>query len=99
MSPKSIHWVRLNPKKWGSAICAGLFSYTFLFVQLGWAQRAAELAGAVKDATGAAMVGVTISATNERTGVKTTSVSNESGLYRMVEVVAAPYKIEATQTG
>ena len=105
MSPKytisrpNVHWARHIPKKWGSAICAGLFSYAFLLVATGWAQRAAELAGTVKDPSGAAMVGVTISATNERTGVKTSSVSNESGLYRMVEVVAAPYKIEATQTG
>src|SRR5438093_4391884 len=95
-SPCDVNWFGPNFRKRGGMICAVLSFYSFLFISPGWAQRAAELAGSIKDSSGAAAVGVNISATNERTGVKTTTTSNESGLYRFVELVAAPYKIEAT---
>src|SRR5260370_12931089 len=57
-----------------------------LFASAGWAQRAAELAGSVTDATGAVAPGVTVRATNTQTGVATSSVTNDAGLYRFEEL-------------
>src|SRR5262245_22922224 len=63
------------------------------------AQRAAELAGVATDSTGAVMVGVQVTITNTTSGSKASTTTNESGLYRFVEVVPGSYKIEATLAG
>src|SRR5690349_14482631 len=64
-----------------------------------WAQRAAALAGTITDASGSAMVGVNVTATNTQTGVVLSTRTNESGLYRFEELVIGPYRVEASQTG
>src|SRR5207253_3599542 len=49
-----------------------------------WAQRAAEVSGLVQDSSGAVIVGATVKALATETGVASTSVTNESGLYRII---------------
>src|SRR6266853_3235935 len=76
-----------------------LAGFIILFASAGWAQRAAELAGSVTDATGAIVPGVTVTATNTQTGVATSTVTNEAGLYRFGELVIGPYRIDASKLG
>jgi len=63
------------------------------------AQRAAELAGVATDPSGALLVGVQVGLTNSATGVKSSTVTNQGGQYRFVEVVPGGYRIEATLSG
>ena len=64
---------------------------------LAYAQDA-TLSGTVKDNTGGVLPGVTVTATNQASGITFTSVSDERGLYRM-PVRAGVYKINAELTG
>src|SRR5437773_10586245 len=47
--------------------------------------------GTVRDATGAAIPGVTVTVTNTGTNISRTAVSNESGDYVFTEVNIGPY--------
>ena len=55
----------------------------------GWSQRAAELAGIATDSSGQVIPGIQVNATNQETGVKLSTVTNDAGAYRFVELVAA----------
>jgi hypothetical protein len=46
-----------------------------------WAQAIGSITGVVQDATQARVPGVTVTATNTATGVKTQLITNESGAY------------------
>jgi hypothetical protein len=65
----------------------------------GFAQRAAELAGAITDTSGAAVPAVTVTAANTQTGVTLSTTTNDSGLYRFDELVVGSYRIEASKPG
>ena len=80
-------------------MAAGLASCLLVIATAAWRQRAAELAGVVKDSTGQSIVGAQVNATNQETGVKLSTVSNDAGSYRFVELVAGTYRIEATFAG
>ena len=58
----------------------------------------ATLSGTVKDNTGAVLPGVTVTATNEASGLTFVSVSDERGLYR-IPVRAGSFKIMAELSG
>src|ERR1700694_1327031 len=79
----------------------GVFATVLLVLcsSTAWAQRAADVTGAVTDSTGAAVPGVEVDATNTLTGVKVSAVTNDAGLYRFVELVIGPYQIEASKAG
>jgi hypothetical protein len=64
---------------------------------LAYAQDA-TLSGTVKDNSGGVLPGVTVTATNEASGITFTSVSDERGVYRM-PVRAGVYRISAELTG
>ena len=64
---------------------------------LAYAQDA-TLSGTVKDNTGGVLPGVTVTATNQASGITFTSVSDERGIYRM-PVRAGVYKISAELAG
>src|ERR1700730_15815642 len=89
----------LTNLKGGVGASLFLAGIIILFASAGWAQRAAELAGSVTDATGAIVPGVTVTATNTQTGVTTSTVTNDAGLYRFGELVIGPYRIEASKPG
>src|SRR4030095_12016963 len=61
-------------------------------------EQDATLSGTVKDNTGGVLPGVTVTATNQASGITFTSVSDERGIYRM-PVRAGVYKISAELTG
>jgi len=59
----------------------------------------ATLGGTVADASGALIPGVTITATNNDTGVVTTVISNESGAYQFPNLQTGTYKVGAALPG
>src|SRR5215468_8065354 len=68
-------------------------------VTLIWAQATAQISGAVKDQTGAVLPGVEVTATQTATGVKRTSVTDETGSYILQNLAIGPYTIEAALPG
>src|SRR5438477_3172418 len=59
----------------------------------------ATVGGTVADATGALIPGVTVTATNTKTGITSTSVSNESGAYNFPALQPGTYKVSAELPG
>jgi hypothetical protein len=59
----------------------------------------ATLGGTVSDASGALIPGVTITATNVATGIVSTVVTNESGVYQLASIPPGAYKITAELPG
>ncbi len=57
------------------------------------------VAGVVKDATGGALPGVSVTIVNEDTAVTVSTVTNGEGLYRVPALVPARYRIETTLDG
>jgi hypothetical protein len=59
----------------------------------------AQLNGTVKDQSGAAMPGVTVTATQTATGLVRTAVTDDSGSYVLQNLPVGPYRFEATLQG
>ena len=59
----------------------------------------ATVSGTVSDNSGALIPGVTVTATNTRTGVVATNLSNETGTYNFVNLQPGNYKISAELPG
>src|SRR2546428_14050477 len=59
----------------------------------------ATVSGTVEDATRALLPGVTVTATNNATGVVTTVLSNESGAYNVNGLLPGPYTVSADLPG
>src|SRR5881296_2015393 len=57
------------------------------------------ISGTVADATGAVVPGVTVTATNNATGVVTTVQSNSAGVYNFASLLPGLYKISAESPG
>lgn len=65
-----------------------------------WAQSPqASISGTVADAQGAIMPGVSVSATNADTGVKTTANTNDAGFYSLRALAVGPYIIRVEHEG
>jgi carboxypeptidase family protein len=64
-----------------------------------WAQVTAQISGTVKDASGAVLPGVEVTATQTATGLVRTAVSNETGSYILSNLPVGPYKLEAALAG
>jgi hypothetical protein len=58
-----------------------------------------SLAGHVKDATGAALPGVSVTATNQATGLSRTVVTEADGTYRFASLPAGTYMVVADLSG
>ncbi len=58
-----------------------------------------ELTGTVRDETGAALPGATITITHLPSGLTRVVVTNESGRYRVPLLPVGPYRIEAELSG
>ncbi|MBI2150870.1 MAG: carboxypeptidase regulatory-like domain-containing protein, partial [Acidobacteria bacterium] len=82
-----------------------LFVAAGLLVSLALCTRAfgqstyARVSGTIEDATGALLPGVSVTATNNATGVVTTVVSNESGAYNFPSLLPGVYKVSAELPG
>src|SRR5262252_2594108 len=59
----------------------------------------ASISGTVTDASGAAVAGATVTATNVDTGVATTQTTNAQGYYSFQSLPLGKYAIEVQQTG
>ncbi len=59
----------------------------------------ATLSGTITDSSGALIPGVTVTATNEATGVASTALSNESGVYRYPSLQPGNYDVKASLSG
>src|SRR5262245_6840483 len=62
-------------------------------------QGTAQISGAVQDQSGAILPGVEVSATQTETGVKRTTITNETGRYILSNLPVGPYKLEASLPG
>src|SRR5262245_3666079 len=59
----------------------------------------ARVSGTVTDSTGALIPGVTVTATDTKTGVVTSVLSEDAGTYNFVSLLPGTYKISASLTG
>ncbi len=59
----------------------------------------AAISGTVTDVTGAAVVGATVTVTNEATGVTRTVRSNQTGLYSVEPLTQGQYTVTASKAG
>ncbi len=57
------------------------------------------LTGTVVDPLGAVVPGASITLTNQQTGAKLTTISNESGIFLFPSVLPAPYTLDVSVTG
>jgi hypothetical protein len=64
-----------------------------------WAQATAQINGTVTDATGAAIPGAEVKATQTATGVSRTVISGSSGDYVLPNLQIGPYSLEVTKDG
>src|SRR3989449_7420396 len=76
-----------------------LVCYLFLFCGMVWAQATAQIAGTVRDESGAIIPGVEIKVTQTATGAVRTTLSNEEGRYVFANLALGPYMLEAKQPG
>ncbi len=68
------------------------FVSTSLFSQ----SSSGTISGTVADTSGAVIPGVTVTATNNATGVVTTVLSNEAGVYNFASLLPGTYKVSAS---
>jgi hypothetical protein len=79
-----------------------MFAATFVIVlSYGdiWAQATAQIAGTVRDQSGAVLPGVEVTATQTETGLARSAVTNETGSYVLSNLPIGPYRLEAGLPG
>jgi hypothetical protein len=77
-----------------------LLTFVFFVSTLVFSQSSnGTISGSVADASGAVIPGVTVTATNNATGVVTTVLSNDSGVYNFASLLPGTYKISAMLPG
>ncbi len=77
-----------------------LWALLYAFAGAGYAQTTfATIAGAVTDATGAVAPNVLVTATNVATGVKSSTKSNEVGIYTIPQLKEGTYSVKAEAAG
>jgi hypothetical protein len=64
-----------------------------------WAQATATISGTVRDQSGGVLPGVTITVTQQETGLTRTTVSNDTGSYVLPNLPLGPYRLEAMLQG
>lgn len=84
-------------KQYGIAL-AVLFSLIFP-VQAFSQSSAASLSGTVMDPTGAIVPDATVSATNVATGLVSTAISNNAGIYSLPSLLPGMYKVTVERAG
>src|SRR5207244_6678642 len=62
-------------------------------------QATAQINGSVKDATGAVLPGVQVTATRTDTGISRSTITDETGSYILPDLTVGPYRLEAALTG
>lgn len=77
------------------ALCCVVLMLTSAYAQT----HQAQITGVIRDATAAVVPGAKVTATNVATGVTYSAESNGSGIYRLLALPPAPYKLSATMSG
>ena len=72
---------------------------TLLITDSAWAQATAQLNGRVADESGAALPGVTVTATQTDTAFTRIVVTDETGAWTMPNMPIGPYRLEASLEG
>src|SRR5262245_1769907 len=75
------------------------FIFSILTATTVWAQSTAQINGTVKDQSGAVLPGVEVTVTQTDTGVKRTTVTNETGSYVLSNLPIGPSRLEAALPG
>ena len=84
--------------RWRRALALALIAGAFPALAL--AQTgAASITGLISDQSGAAIPGVTVTATNQATGIAYTAVSNDVGNYTIASVLIGSYIVKAELSG
>lgn len=73
-----------------------MLSLVFLLAVPALAQYGASLQGTVADKTGAVISGAAITVTNQATGVSQSTVSTDSGFYRVAALIPGLYTVEVS---
>src|SRR5256714_10848983 len=64
-----------------------------------WAQATAQIAGSVRDQSGAVLPGAEVTVTQTETGAARAAVTNETGSYVLSNLPIGPYRLEAALPG
>ena len=64
-----------------------------------WAQSTAQIAGTVKDQSGAILPGAEVTVTQTETGLTRNAITNETGSYALTSLPVGPYRLEASLPG
>src|SRR6185503_6455397 len=67
-----------------------------VFAGSAYGQAIGSITGVVQDPSQARMPGVSVTAINTATGVRTPTISNETGAYNFPNLAVGPYELEAT---
>jgi hypothetical protein len=67
-----------------------------VFAGSAFGQAFGSITGVVSDVSQARMPGVSVTAVNTATGVKTPTITNETGAYNFPSLIVGPYELEAT---
>src|SRR5579862_1721095 len=84
------------------SISTKLFAPVCLLLGLGlalFAQSVSQISGTVKDATGSAVPGASVTVTQTDTGVTRTATSDSSGVYSLPSLPLGPYRMEVKKEG
>ncbi|HSU88130.1 MAG TPA: carboxypeptidase-like regulatory domain-containing protein [Terriglobia bacterium] len=77
--------------------------FGFVFLATGslvlWGQATAQIAGTVRDQSGAVLPGVQVTATQTATGLSRSAITNETGSYVLPDLPVGPYRLEAALAG
>src|SRR5262249_15178461 len=88
---------RVHGRLFGAALI--LFLLTAAATILPAQQQLGAIQGTVTDQTHAVLPGVTVTVTNLETGITRTSVTNETGVYRVPSLDPGRYKVQAELQG
>ena len=83
-------------------VCIPLFFASLMVVMACgnvWAQATGQISGSVQDQSGAVLPGVEVAATQTETGVRRTTVTNETGSYVLPNLPLGSYRLEAALAG
>ncbi|HEX5226327.1 MAG TPA: carboxypeptidase regulatory-like domain-containing protein [Bryobacteraceae bacterium] len=85
-------------KRLSTTLLLGVFFCLILALGL-FAQATSQISGTVKDATGAAVPGATITVTQTDTGVTRAAESDANGVYSLPSLPLGPYRMEVKKEG
>src|SRR5262245_12544250 len=96
-----VGWTKVRGRRMKTVpIRAALLALVFFVSTLGFSQSSnGTISGTVSDASGAVIPGVSVTATNNATGVVTTVLSNDAGVYNFASLLPGTYKISGMLPG